>query len=92
MRTILHLLSGTFLGVGLAILLGHVALFIAMRVSPDVYRWILHGPDPFNEFGSGPFMLWYCAFVLIFSVLFCSAGIAISVWLKQQPSVKPEAR
>ncbi|MGM7680786.1 hypothetical protein ACSVDA_01400 [Cytobacillus sp. Hm23] len=78
----MSILKETFLsailGLGLISLIMPIFLYWFIHGNYERYSWIINGPYPFNNFGSGPYQFWMgIAFVVIGFLL-----IAVSIILR----------
>ena len=72
--------STLFMGVSLIFLISPFLMYQFIHGDYERYVWIINGPFPFSNFGSGPFQLWMYA-GLIFLGLICmvvSLGLSIA--------------
>lgn len=51
-------ISSVFLGLAILSSLSPFFLYWFIHGDYERYVWIINGPTPFNQFGSGPFQLW----------------------------------
>lgn len=56
--TFRELLASLLLGLGAVALLAPVALYVLIHGDDDRYLWLISGPPPFDQLGSGPVQLW----------------------------------
>lgn len=70
-------MGGIFKFLGLVSILFPIGLTIARR-NYEVYIWLINGPYPFSQLGSGPFMLltFLCSFLVGYALF--SLGLYFS--------------
>jgi hypothetical protein len=74
---LLDLVSSAMLGIGLVSLAMPFFLYWLIHGDSDRYIWLINGPSPFDEFGSGPFQVFmYLGFFAMGTGL-VSAGAAL---------------
>ncbi|MGN6331197.1 MAG: hypothetical protein ACTHOD_06020 [Motilibacteraceae bacterium] len=56
--TFRELLSALLLGLGAVTLCAPAALYVLIHGDAERYLWLISGPSPFDQLGSGPVQLW----------------------------------
>lgn len=68
--------AGVLVSWGILLMLGPVALYMFIHADAERYAWIIGGPEPFSNFGSGPYQLrMYVGLFAIGAVLLASGLI-----------------
>jgi len=62
------LATSALLGLGLVLLAAPAMFLWLLHGDGERYRWLISGPRPFDQWGSGPYQLFTC-----FSLVFASA-------------------
>ncbi|AQQ53105.1 hypothetical protein B0X71_08355 [Planococcus lenghuensis] len=83
MACILKGFSSVFLGFAVLSLLSPLFLYWLIYGNYERYVWIINGPAPFNQFGSGPFQLWMGAGFIFMGAVFLLLAITFAVWAKK---------
>jgi hypothetical protein len=65
----LRLLGSLFLGFGILLVAFPIFFYWFIHGDRDRYVWIIQGPAPFNQFGSGPFQLSIILISLLLGVI-----------------------
>ena len=63
-------ISSLFLGLATLFLLSPLLLLWFIHGNYERYVWIIQGPYPFSNFGSGPFQVGMIVILLVFSAVF----------------------
>jgi hypothetical protein len=70
-------LSALLLGSGVLILLFVPTLYWFIHGDSERYLWVIRGPSPFNQFGSGPYQLWPGISLLVAGSGMIVSGLAV---------------
>ncbi|MCA0970813.1 hypothetical protein LCM20_09445 [Halobacillus litoralis] len=87
MRVLYKLLSSLFLGLSLLFFLSPVGLYWFIHGDDDRYVWIIKGPYPFSQFGSGPFQLWM-GIGLVLTGVICAVISLVFSWLQKRQETR----
>ena len=66
-RLAFDLATSTLLGIGLVLLAAPAGFLWLVHGDGERYRWLIGGPPPFDQWGSGPYQLWTCAEMILAS-------------------------
>ena len=64
-RTLLYILQG----IGISLIISPLALYWWIHGDYNRYLWIINGPPPFSNFGSGPYQLYLSGILLLAGIL-----------------------
>lgn len=64
-----------FIGIGFIILIFPVFLYWLIHGSYDRYLWLIHGPEPFSNLGSGPFQMYIYIGAFVIGVIVSAIAI-----------------
>jgi hypothetical protein len=87
-RAGLDFASSVALGLGVFLLPAPLVLLWFIHADNERYEWLISGPPPFDQFGSGPFQLalilgfWTLAFGLLAIVLALRRRLVRGVWTR----------
>ena len=69
--------AGVFFSWGLVLMLSPVALYLFIHGDSARYAWIIDGPEPFSNFGSGPYQLRMYVVLFIVGTVLLTSGLII---------------
>jgi hypothetical protein len=78
---LLDALASILLGWGIVFVVSPVWLIWFIHGDYERYLWIINGPFPFSQFGSGPFQLFMFIFLVLSGILMISVGIILRWYL-----------
>ena len=64
-----EIVASLLLGLGVVAVGSPVALYVLVHGDTRRYEWLISGPAPFDQFGSGPFQLWVSLFLVLLGLL-----------------------
>ena len=70
------LVTSTLLGLGLLLVAAPAVFLWLIHGSDDRYLWLISGPRPFDQWGSGPYQLWICV-MLGFAAACCLSSSVV---------------
>lgn len=77
--SLVKFLSDLLLGLGFIFTISPIILYWFIHGSYERYIWIINGPYPFSNFGSGPFQLFMYSSLFAVGLIF----IAVSIMKKE---------
>ncbi len=69
--------AGILSGWGLLLMASPVALYLFIHADARRYAWIIAGPEPFSNFGSGPYQLRLYVGLFAVGVVFLAGGLVM---------------
>lgn len=76
--TVQHLFASVLLGLGV-LTLSPLGLCWLIHGDQARYRWLISGPAPFDELGSGPVQLWTALGLVLAGTLFMGVGAVLDL-------------
>lgn len=77
-KYLLDILISLLLGIGLILLISPVLLYWWIHGNYERYIWIISGPAPYNNFGSGPYQLFvFLLFPVVLGILLMSVSFFV---------------
>lgn len=77
MKAFLDYLAFIFMGLAVLFFLSPFALHWFIHQDSERYAWIISGPPPFHQFGSGTFQLWMYVGLLVLGFVSLLLGLLI---------------
>ncbi len=77
--TVQHLFASVLLGVGVLTLLSPLGLAWLIHGDQARYLWLISGPAPFNELGSGPVQLWTSLGLVLVGAVIMGVGVVLDL-------------
>ena len=69
--------AGVFFSWGLGLMISPIALYLFIHGDAERYAWIIRGPEPFSNFGSGPYQLRMYVGLFVIGTVFLASGLII---------------
>lgn len=80
---LIYMLFGAFIdvlsGFGILLMVSPYFIYQFITGNEERYLWIINGPAPFNQLGSGPYQMWLYVFLILIGIFL----FVISRYLKK---------